>query len=82
MTKRLRRLMAVTAFALAMTSLPSTSLAAPIWAPISSASQPTVADNPLRSLLGVPAAESASMWQALNAVYSDSYVSTACDPPC
>jgi hypothetical protein len=82
MNKRLRRLAALTVFALALTSLPSTSLASPLWSPATSASQPSTAANPLRSLVNVFAREGATLWSSLDAVYSDAYVATACTPSC
>ncbi len=82
MNKRLRRTTAVTIFALALCSLPSTGLAAPLWSPVTAARQPTIAANPLRSLANIFAQEAASLWSAMDAMYSDSYVVTACEPNC
>ena len=82
MNKRIRSLCAVTMFALALTSLPTTGLAAPIWAPVTSAPQPSVVNNPLRALLNATVQEAAALRSSLDAVYSDSYIATACDPTC
>jgi hypothetical protein len=82
MSNRVRRFGAVAAFALALTASPVTSLAYPIWAPVDAAPQQTVSADPVRSLLDLVALQDASLWSALQSVYSDSYIPTACDPSC
>lgn len=84
MSTRVRRLSVVTAFALALTSAPVTSLAYPFTTPLDTAAQQTVTApaDPVRSLLDLVAQEDSSLWSALQSVYADSYVPTGCDPTC
>jgi hypothetical protein len=82
MGTRIHRLGALAAFALALTSLPTTGLAYPIASPVRTSPSATTDSNPLRVLLTLVSQEDVDLWAALNAVYSDSYVATACDQPC
>jgi hypothetical protein len=83
MSIRIRSVSVLAALAFALTSLPVTGQAFPLSAPADSAPQLTVQDtNPLRSLLDLLALESASLWTALDSLYSDAYVETTCDLPC
>ena len=73
------RLSAAAAFVLLVTSAPATSLAYPIsTSPMLTTGDP----SPLRSLLSVLGSENASLWAALDAAYSGTYVPSACQPPC
>jgi hypothetical protein len=84
MNTRIRTLLAAATFAVALTSLPATSLAySSVSTPVTSTTQPTPNDsNPLRSLVNVFAQQAASLWSALDGLYSDQYVATDCDPSC
>ena len=77
-------LSAAAAFAIVLSATPTTSLAYPLSStPISTPSQTTVDTNPLRSLVDVLAVQSSSLWAALDSLYSDNYIATACDQePC
>jgi hypothetical protein len=81
MSTRIRSLLGAATFALVLTSVPATSLA--YQSPVTSTPQYTITNsNPLRSLLNVFAQQAASLFSALEGLYSDQYVSSHCDPSC
>ena len=83
MITRIRSLIGVAAFAFALTRVPAGGLPFPFLTPATPAPQVAVHDsNPLRSLLNLVAQESANLWPAVERLYSDTFVATACDQSC
>ena len=82
MKSSIRRTGLVTVFALALSSLPTTGLAAPISVPLTSAPVQVSSGNPLRDLVALIALETQALFSDLTVVYDDSFVETACDLPC
>jgi hypothetical protein len=78
MSIRIARLSAAAALAFLLSATPATGLAYPISAPYVSSDT-----NPVRSPLDVLASENGSLWAAMDAIYSGSYIATACQQePC